>query len=53
MEILNNNELENIYGGGLMFKVVMGIITAGAFVVGVLNGYLNSLRTRRKWKILN
>lgn len=46
MKILNEEELKNIYGGGALFKIAMGLITAGAFVIGVIDGYLRPLKCR-------
>ena len=48
MEILNKDELQNIYGGGALFKIVMGIVTAGSLIVGIFNGYFNNLKAKRK-----
>ena len=48
MKILNNDELENIYGGGALFKIVMGLVTAGTLLVGIVNGYLNTYKAKRK-----
>ena len=53
MKILNNDELENIYGGGALFKIVMGLVTAGTLLVGIVNGYLNTYKAKRKWQTLN
>lgn len=46
MKILNDEELKNIYGGGVIFKIAMGLITAGAFAIGVIDGYLRPLKCR-------
>ena len=46
MEILKQDELHNIVGGGLTLKFIMGIITAGTFIVGLVDGFLRPLKCR-------
>ena len=46
IKILNEKELKDIYGGGVLFKIAMGIITAGSFIVGIVDGYLRPLKCR-------
>jgi len=38
MEELSNQELNEINGGGISFWGVLGIIAAGIFIVGVIDG---------------
>jgi hypothetical protein len=45
---LKSNELENIRGGGALFKIAMGFLTAGSFIVGLVDGYLRPLKCRNK-----
>lgn len=46
MEILQKEELNDIKGGGFALKLIMGIITAGTFIVGVVDGFLRPLKCR-------
>lgn len=46
MEILDSNELKDVRGGGLIFKIAMGVLTVGSFVIGVIDGYLRPLKCR-------
>ena len=46
MEILKKEELKNINGGGITFKFIMGLITAGTFIVGLVDGFIRPLKCR-------
>ena len=46
MEILKKEELTTVKGGGLTLKLVMGIITAGTFIVGLIDGFIRPLKCR-------
>ena len=46
MEIVNKEELNSITGGGITFKFIMGLITAGTFIVGLVDGFLRPLKCR-------
>ncbi len=41
METLEKNDLERINGGGLSFLGALGIVAGVAFVVGVIDGFVN------------
>ena len=45
---LKEEELKTIKGGGTIFKLAMGFLTAGAFIVGLVDGYLRPLKCRNK-----
>ena len=47
MERVEGNELKNVTGGGVVLKIVMGIVTAGSFLVGLVDGYLRPLKCRK------
>ena len=38
--------MKNTKGGGLPLKFLMGIITAGTFIVGIIDGILRPLKCR-------
>lgn len=46
MEILKQEELNCVKGGGITLKVIMGFITAGTFIVGLIDGFLRPLKCR-------
>ena len=46
MEILKTNELNNIKGGGISFKLLMGIVGATSFIVGLIDGLIRPLKCR-------
>ena len=46
MEIQNKNELLEVKGGGISIKLIMGLITAGTFIVGLVDGFIRPLRCR-------
>ena len=46
MEILKNEEMKEVKGGGLSLKFLMGILTAGTFIVGIIDGILRPLKCR-------
>ena len=46
MEILKKEELTSIVGGGLTFRFIMGLISAGTFIVGLIDGFLRPLKCR-------
>ena len=46
LEILKQEELKNVKGGGITFKFIMGLITAGTFIVGLVDGFLRPLKCR-------
>lgn len=45
---LNVKELKNIKGGFFGSKLIMSLITGGAFVIGLLDGFLRPLKCRNK-----
>ena len=46
MEILKKDELNNVKGGSIIFKAIMGIVTAGSFIIGLVDGIIRPLRCR-------
>ena len=46
MEILKENELKNVKGGVLGSKLLMGLLTGGAFIIGLIDGILRPLKCR-------
>lgn len=48
MQILKASELEQIEGGGSLWKIVVGIAAGiGAFFAGFIDGYTNPTACRR------
>ena len=43
MDILSNEELVKIRGGGVSAALVAGIVAAGIFIIGVIDGILRPL----------
>lgn len=48
MEILKENDLKNVKGGALGSKLIMGLVTGGAFLVGLIDGILRPLKCRNR-----
>ena len=46
MDIIKNNELKNISGGGVSWAIISGIISGGIFLIGVIDGYLRPYKCR-------
>ena len=49
MEILEVKELHQVRGGLFGTKLGFILVTAGAFAVGLIDGFLRPLKCRRKW----
>ena len=47
------NDLKNVKGGALGSKLIMGLVTGGAFLVGLIDGILRPLKCRNRWVILS
>lgn len=41
--ILKNEELKKVYGGGMSFGFIAGLVGLGAFLIGVLDGVMRPL----------
>jgi len=46
LEILKNEELNNVVGGGLTFKLLMSIVGVSSFVIGLIDGLIRPLKCR-------
>jgi len=46
LEILKKEDLEEVKGGGLGIKTIMAIVSAGAFVIGLVDGFIRPLKCR-------
>ena len=53
MEILKEIELKNVKGGALGSKLLMALVSGGAFIIGLVDGFLRPLKCRHRWKIQN
>ena len=51
MEILEQNDLKNVKGGALGSKLIMVLVTGGAFLIGLIDGVLRPLKCRNRWAI--
>lgn len=45
---LNVKELKSVRGGFFGSKLIMSLVTGGAFVIGLLDGFLRPLKCRNK-----
>lgn len=43
MDVLSNEELMKVNGGAISAAVVAGIVAAGIFIIGVIDGILRPL----------
>lgn len=41
MEIINDNHLKEIKGGGISWKIMAGISALGSFFIGIIDGLIN------------
>lgn len=48
MEILNQKELKEVKGGALGSKLILALVSGGAFVVGLIDGFLRPLKCRNR-----
>jgi hypothetical protein len=48
LEILNKEYLKNVKGGALGSKLIMALISGGAFIVGLIDGFLRPLKCRNR-----
>ena len=46
MKVLNITEQKNVKGGAFGIKLIMGIVSAGAFIIGLVDGFLRPLKCR-------
>jgi len=48
LEIVNKTELKNVKGGAFGVKLIMGILSAGSFIIGLIDGFLRPLKCRNR-----
>ena len=48
MEILKEKDLKNVKGGALGSKLIMALVTGGAFFIGLIDGILRPLKCRNR-----
>ncbi|MBR5662569.1 MAG: hypothetical protein IKX00_02825 [Bacilli bacterium] len=48
MEILKTCELKEVKGGALGSKLIMALVSGGAFLIGLIDGYLRPLKCRNR-----
>lgn len=53
MKILNENELKKVKGGALGSKLLLGLISGGAFIIGLIDGFIRPLKCRNRWVVMN
>ena len=46
MDVLKNDELTKISGGGISWAVISGLVSGGIFLIGVIDGYLRPYKCR-------
>jgi len=44
MKKINDNELEQINGGGFSWGIAAGVVAAITFIVGIIEGYTNPIK---------
>lgn len=47
MNVLNENNLYDISGGGLSRAAILGFAAIGVFIVGVIDGFIRPLKCNR------
>jgi hypothetical protein len=45
---LKSDELKEVKGGIIGSKLIMGLITGGSFLIGLLDGFLRPLKCRNR-----
>lgn len=48
MKILNQESLKEVKGGALGSKLFLGLVSGGAFLIGLLDGILRPLKCRNR-----
>lgn len=48
MLIINKEELKNVKGGAFGLKIFVSIISAGTFIIGLVDGFLRPLKCRNR-----
>ena len=48
MKILKEEELKNMKGGALGSKLIMALVSGGAFLIGLIDGVLRPLKCRNR-----
>ena len=48
MNYINHKELKEVRGGAFGSKLLISIITGGAFLIGLVDGFLRPLKCRNR-----
>ena len=48
MKILNQKKLKEVKGGALGSKLLLGLLSGGAFIIGLVDGLIRPLKCRNR-----